>query len=78
MGGIGSSYPLPDRWHFLGGVLLASFVWFFGLSLFGRTLAPVLSKPGTWKVAQVLVCLVLWFQAGTLALYVAERIGALV
>ncbi len=63
MGGIGSRFPLPDRWVFLAGALGASLVWFFGLSLFGRLLAPVLGKPKVWRVLQAAVCALLWSQA---------------
>lgn len=71
MGGIGGSYPLPARWFFLGGVLAASFVWFFGLSLFGRVLAPVLGRSRVWSVVQVGVCALLWTQAAGLGRFAA-------
>lgn len=74
MGGIGSRYPLPDRWAFLGGVLAASFLWFFGLSLFGSLLAPLLRRRLTWTVIQTAVCALLWYQAAGLFRYAAERI----
>lgn len=72
MGGVGGSYPLPARWFFLGGVLCASFVWFFGLSLFGRALAPILGRPRVWSVIQVGVCALLWLQAAGLGRFALE------
>lgn len=74
MGSIGSRYPVPARWTFLGGVLVASFVWFFGLSLFGRLLAPVLGRPRTWRVLQTGVCALLWYQAAGLGRFVLDRL----
>jgi L-lysine exporter family protein LysE/ArgO len=74
MGSIGSRYPTPDRWFFLSGVLCASFVWFFGLSSFGRLLAPVLGRPRTWRILQAGICALLWHQAVGLGRFAATRI----
>lgn len=76
MGGIGSRFPLPDRWIFLSGALSASLVWFFGLSLFGRLLAPVLGKPKVWRVLQIAVCALLWSQAFGLGRFAASALTA--
>jgi L-lysine exporter family protein LysE/ArgO len=74
MGGVGSRYPNPERWAFLGGALTASLIWFFGLSLFGRLLAPALGRPRTWRVLQVGVCALLWYQAAGLGGFVLGRL----
>lgn len=73
MGGIGSRYPHPDRWYFLSGVLSASFLWFFSLSLFGRVLAPVLGRPRVWRFLQAGVCGLLWWQAAGLVSFALEK-----
>lgn len=73
MGGIGARYPFPERGAFLAGVLAASFVWFFGLSLFGALLAPILSRPRAWRILQGFVCAMLWRQAADLAGYALAR-----
>jgi L-lysine exporter family protein LysE/ArgO len=75
IGGIGSRYPVPDRWVFLAGVLSASLVWFFGLSLFGRLLSPILSMPKVWRALQVGICALLWSQALGLARFAAGAWG---
>lgn len=66
MGSIGSRFPVTVRGAFLVGAVTASALWFFSLSLFGRLLAPVLQRPKTWRVLQIAICGVLWFQAGSL------------
>ncbi len=76
MGGIGSRFPLPERWVFLAGALGASLIWFFGLSLFGRLLAPVLGKPKVWRVLQVGICALLWSQAVGLGRFAAAALRA--
>jgi L-lysine exporter family protein LysE/ArgO len=75
MGSIGSRFPVPDRWFFLSGALVASLVWFFGLSLFGRLLAPVLSRPRIWRVLQAGVCALLWSQAYSLGRFAASALA---
>lgn len=72
MGGIGSRFPTPERWAFLAGALSASLVWFFGLSLFGRLLSPILSRPKIWRVLQVCICVLLWSQAAGLARFAVD------
>ena len=76
MGGIGSRFPFPERWVFLTGALGASLVWFFGLSLFGRLLAPVLGRPKVWSILQIGVCALLWSQAVGLGRFAAAALRA--
>jgi L-lysine exporter family protein LysE/ArgO len=71
MGSLGSRFPTPERWAFLAGALSASLVWFFGLSLFGRILSPVLSRPKVWRVLQIGICALLWSQAFGLGRFAA-------
>lgn len=49
LGGVGAQFPDQGRYAFGLGAMLASVVWFFGLSLGGRLLAPVLSRPAVWR-----------------------------
>ncbi|OHE68217.1 MAG: hypothetical protein A2413_13535 [Treponema sp. RIFOXYC1_FULL_61_9] len=76
MGSLGSRFPGNERWSFLGGALCASLLWFFGLSLFGRILAPVLSRPRTWRIMQAGICALLWFQAAGLGRFAVSRFAA--
>lgn len=45
LGSIGGQFEGQDRWAFALGTILASFVWFYSLSLAAAKLAPTLSKP---------------------------------
>lgn len=40
----------PHRWFFGAGAILASVVWFAALGLGARLLAPVLARPGAWRL----------------------------
>jgi L-lysine exporter family protein LysE/ArgO len=41
----------PNRWGFGAGAAAASLLWFTGLGLGARRLAPLLARPGAWRVA---------------------------
>lgn len=60
IGGLSSRLDGPGRLSFGLGAALASLCWFYSLSLGGRMLAPVLRKPGAWRVLDGLVCLTMW------------------
>ena len=49
----------PERWLFGLGAVTASIVWFCGLGLGARRLAPVLSRPGAWRVLDGLIAVVM-------------------
>lgn len=66
IGGLASRLDAPGRASFGLGAGLASLCWFYALSLGGRALAPVLRRPGSWRVLDALVCLVMWGLAGGL------------
>ena len=72
LGSIGGSYPLEQRYWFAAGASLASFLWFFSLSLGARWLAPLFRKPMAWRILDGLVCLMMWGIAATL---VINRVG---
>jgi L-lysine exporter family protein LysE/ArgO len=58
----------PDRWSFGVGAVTASVLWFAGLGLAARRLAPVLERPAAWRVLDGLIALVMAGLALTLAL----------
>ena len=47
------------RWAFAGGAMVASVVWFFGLGLGSRLLAPWLAKPSAWRVLDGVIAVVM-------------------
>jgi len=60
IGGLSSRLDANGRLLFGLGAVTASACWFFSLSLGGRLLAPVLRRPGAWRVLDVLVGLTMW------------------
>jgi L-lysine exporter family protein LysE/ArgO len=49
----------PHRWLFGLGAVTASVVWFTALGLGARKLAPVLARPGAWRVLDGLIAVVM-------------------
>jgi L-lysine exporter family protein LysE/ArgO len=66
LGSISAQFADQARIYFAAGAACASFIWFFGLSLGGRLLAPLFKKAWAWRVLDGLVCLTMWFIAGSL------------
>jgi len=60
LGSISSQFENSGRVVFGAGAALASFVWFFSLSLGGGLLAPVFKKEAAWRVLDTLVGLTMW------------------
>ncbi|PID73177.1 MAG: amino acid transporter [Desulfobacterales bacterium] len=60
MGGISTRFSETGRYLFGAGGATASIAWFFGLSLFGRLLAPLFERPIAWRILDGLVCAVMW------------------
>lgn len=58
----------PYRWLFLLGTTVASFTWFAALGLGAHRLAPLLARPGAWRVLDGLIALVMTGVAATLLL----------
>ncbi|WP_040162366.1 LysE/ArgO family amino acid transporter [Nigerium massiliense] len=56
------------RWHFATGAMAASVLWFTGLGLGARALARPLNRPGTWRVLDVCVGVVMVLVALRLAI----------
>ncbi|GAA4930531.1 LysE/ArgO family amino acid transporter [Actinoplanes utahensis] len=48
-----------DRWSFGLGAAAASLTWFVTLGLGARRLAPLLARPGAWRVLDALIALVM-------------------
>ncbi len=59
LGSLAGRYPVDLRWSFIGGALTASFVWFHGLAFGARWLAPLFARPGTWRVLDGAIALIM-------------------
>lgn len=57
-GTIAASYG-ADRWLFTAGAIVSSVLWFVGLSYGARLLAPVLRRPGAWRVVDGVIALIM-------------------
>jgi L-lysine exporter family protein LysE/ArgO len=60
LGSISSQFKQPGHLFFGAGAVLASFVWFFSLSLGGKMLAPFFTKELSWRVLDTIVGIVMW------------------
>ena len=58
VGSIGNQYR-PDQWWFALGAMCASVVWFFGLGLGARKAAPLMARPVTWRILDIVIGLVM-------------------
>jgi L-lysine exporter family protein LysE/ArgO len=56
VGGLAATHG-DNRWWFGLGASLASTVWFVALGYGARYLAPMLEKPGAWRVLDSVVAL---------------------
>lgn len=65
LGGVAANYDLPQRAAFVLGACMASALWFFGLAIGARMLAPVFERPVAWRVLDVAIgCIMWWIAAG--------------
>jgi L-lysine exporter family protein LysE/ArgO len=53
LGGLANQQPA--RWAFAAGAMVGSAVWFTGLGVGARRLAPLLARPVTWRVLDGLI-----------------------
>ncbi len=60
LGSIGAGLEAPHRTLYLYGAILASSLWFFGLSYGSRLLLPVLSLPNAARKLDIGVGCVMW------------------
>lgn len=67
LGSIGGQFEGSDRLAFAAGTILASFVWFYSLSVGAAKLAPTLSKPIVRRAIDIGVALMMFTIAGLLA-----------
>ena len=60
LGSISSQFKPPGHLFFGAGASLASFIWFFSLSLGGRMLAPLFNQAFSWRILDTLVGMTMW------------------
>jgi len=73
LGGFAANLTADQRpWFVLGGVS-ASFIWFFGLSLLGQKLAPILSKPKSQQIIDFVIAIMMCVIAAYLLYYVSTN-----
>lgn len=56
------------RWLFTAGAVVSSVLWFVGLGYGARLLAPVLARPGAWRVVDGVVAVIMLVVAVSLVL----------
>nr|WP_216645345.1 LysE family transporter [Isoptericola halotolerans] len=66
-GSIAAGYG-DDRWLFTGGAMVSSVLWFVGLGYGARFLAPLLRRPGAWRVVDGVIALIMVAVAASLVL----------
>jgi len=73
LGGFAANLSAEQRpWFVLGGIS-GSFLWFFGLSLLGQKLSPILSKPKSQQIINFVIACMMWLLASYLLYYVANN-----
>lgn len=60
IGGIAGQYALPERPWFAAGAMSASLLWFYGLVVGARWLAPLFRKPAAWRILDLVIAAVMW------------------
>jgi L-lysine exporter family protein LysE/ArgO len=68
LGALSGRYAGTGRYAFAAGAIMASFVWFFSLSLGACFLAPLFRRPVAWRILDSLVCLTMWTIAASLVI----------
>lgn len=59
LGSVANQQGPGQRWWWVAGAVLASFVWFFGLGFGARALRPLFARPGSWRVLDVVIGVVM-------------------
>lgn len=59
LGGVAAQLPAQERFTFGLGATLASWLWFFALAYGARLLAPLFTRPTSWRVLDSAVALIM-------------------
>lgn len=68
IGGTGAQYPFEEQVLYIIGALIASSLWFAGLTLGASKLAPHFEKPRTWQILDIGIGILMFTIATTLLL----------
>lgn len=68
LGNVGAQQPEEYHLPFIIGALIASFVWFFGLTYGASTLTPLFKNPRAWQVLDTIMGFTMFFIAFSLIL----------
>jgi L-lysine exporter family protein LysE/ArgO len=69
IGAVSAHFPVTaDKIAYAVGAVLASFIFFFALGHGARLLAPFFALPGTWRLLDLGIALVMWAIAAKLVL----------
>ncbi len=66
IGSIAGQYVPPERPWFAAGAMAASLLWFYGLVIGARWLAPLFRRPAAWRVLDLVIAAVMWSIAASL------------
>jgi Lysine efflux permease len=67
LGSVAAQLAHQEQSGFALGAVLASTVWFYGLALLAARLSPWLARPAVQRGIDVLIGLLMWSVAGSLA-----------
>jgi L-lysine exporter family protein LysE/ArgO len=59
LGGLSAAFEGTARMAYGAGAVIASFVWFFALGYGARLLQPLFARPGSWRVLDILIGLIM-------------------
>ncbi len=60
LGSIAGQFQKPGHLYFGAGAIMASFIWFFFLSIGGKLLAPLFTRQISWRILDTIVGCVMW------------------
>ncbi len=66
IGAIANAKFPHSQWWFALGAMVASVLWFYGLTAFAKVLMPLFRKPRTWQVLDGLIGVTMWVIAFSL------------
>ncbi len=66
LGGVAAQYGPSDRLAFALGAIFASLLWFYGLAIAARKVAPFFRTEFGARVLDAVVCAIMWAIAGSL------------
>lgn len=69
IGSVAGRFPGEQRLFFWAGAVTSSALWFISLSTGARVLAPLFSRPLSWRILDAVIGVTLWIIALSLARY---------